>query len=140
LASVHTALADRTPLVAPELVTLGIDGAADLAEPFRPMTPWSGRQSSPSWCAQAMLLSTRGRVVATVDIEVSMWSHDTTGLQLRPVARRPERWSSRRIRRYFALAHLAADETARLLAQRTRETRELIEIAAAVADPVGSRR
>jgi hypothetical protein len=142
LSAVHAGLADRTPLTTPELLRLGTDGYADIAEPFRPMAPLSGRQPLPSWCAPASLLTPRGRVVATVDIEVSMWSHGTTELQLRPVARHPERWSSRRIRRYFALAHVTADETARLLAWRARATRELIELSAARTDaePVGSRR
>ncbi len=140
LAAVHTGLADRTPLAPPELVMLDPDGYADLAEPFRPTAPRSGRQPSPSWCAPASLLTARGRVVATVDIEVSMWSHGSTELQLRPVARHPERWSGRRMRRYFALAHLTADEAERLLARRVHAARELIEISAARvdADPVGS--
>ena len=142
LSAVHAGLADRTPLTMPEPAPLGTDGYADISAPFQPIAPLSGRQPTPSWRAPASLLTSRRRVVATVEIEVSMWSHGTTELILRPDARHPERWSSRRIRRYFALAHLTADETARLLVRRARATRELIEISATPidADPVGSRR
>ena len=47
-----------------------------------------------------------------------MWSRDASCLTVRPVARHPERWRAWRLRRYFALAHDAADATARLVAQR----------------------
>jgi hypothetical protein len=142
LSAVHSGLADRTPLGSSEPFPLA-DGSLHLSEPFRPLAPWSARQPSPSWRAPARLLTKRGRVVAVVEIEVSMWSHSSTELQLRPVARHPERWSSRRIGRYYALAHLAADETARLLSQRARDARDArvrnaIRAAQSVADPVGS--
>jgi hypothetical protein len=135
LSAVHRGLADRKPLGPTELLTLDADGFLHMGEAFRPTTPNISRQSSPTWRASACLLTKRARVVALVEIEVSMWSHDTTELQLRPVTRRPQRWSSRRMRRYFALAHLGADEIARLLAQRARATSEQ-----RVLDPVGSRR
>jgi hypothetical protein len=57
----------------------------------------------------------RGHLVARVEIEVGEWSEDATRLQVRPRARRLERWTGRRIKRYFALAHEAADLTARTL-------------------------
>jgi hypothetical protein len=139
LSAVHSGLADRTPLGSSDLLPLDRGGSLHIGEPFRPLAPWSGRQPSPTWRAPARLLTKRGRVVAVVEIEVSMWSHGTTELMLRPVTRHPERWSGRRIGRYFALAHLGADETARLLSQRAREARVRSEIAARIdADPVGS--
>jgi hypothetical protein len=140
LSAVHSGLADRAPLGPSELFTLGPDGFLHMNEPFRPIAPLSARQPSPTWRAPVVLLTKRARVVAVAEIEVSMWSHGSTELQLRPVARHPERWSGRRIGRYFALAHLAADETVRLLAERAREARMLKEIRAARvdADPVGS--
>jgi hypothetical protein len=150
LSAVHSGLADRKPLGPTELLTLDTDGFLHMGEPFRPMTPNISRQSSPTWRAAACLLTKRARVVALVEVEVSMWSHGSTDLQLRPVARHPERWSSRRIGRYFALAHLGADEISRLLAQRAPSTSERrvldavttarIPIASIGADPVASRR
>jgi hypothetical protein len=145
LSAVHGGLADRGPLAPTRLLTLDPDGFLHIVEPFRPVTPFSWRQPTPSWCAQARLMTNRGRVVAVVDIEVSMWSHDSSDLQLRPAARHPERWSSLRIRRYFALAHRAADETARRLAQRALTPREARACDPTCgprvrADPVGSRR
>jgi hypothetical protein len=150
LSAVHSGLADRKPLGPTELLALDAEGYLHMGEPFRPMTPSFSRQPSPTWRAPACLLTKRARVVAVVEVEVSMWSHSSIELQLRPVARHPERWSGRRIGRYFALAHLGADEISRLLAQRARATSErrvLDTIAAAHtqtanvdADPVGSRR
>jgi hypothetical protein len=150
LSAVHSGLADRKPLGSTELLALGADGYLHVSEPFRPMTPNFSPQSSPTWRAPACLLTKRARVVALIEVEVSMWSHDSTDLQLRPVARHPERWSSRRIGRYFALAHPGADEIARLLAQRVRATGERRVLAAITAariptanidaDRVGSRR
>jgi hypothetical protein len=144
LSAVHSGLADRTPLGPSEPLTLGPDGLLRIDEPFRPLAPALSRQASPSWRAPASLLTNRAHVVARVEIEVSMWSHGSTELTLRPVARHPERWPGRRMRRYFVLAHLAADETARLLAQRARDARDArvkqeIRAARADADACASR-
>jgi len=118
LADVQRGLADRVALVPDGILDLGADGFLQLAEPMRPMTPYSSRQPLPTWCAPALLLTPGWRPVAPVELEVSMWSHEATSLALRPAARHPERWSSRRLRRYFALAHAGADATARLVARR----------------------
>ena len=68
-----------------------------------------------SWRAQGRLLTRRGRVVTRVELEIDAWSNDATRLQVRPIARHPERWGRARLHRYFVLAHDAADHTARLL-------------------------
>jgi hypothetical protein len=150
LGAVHRALADRQALGPSELLTLDADGFLHIGEPFRPTAPLGARQPAPTWRAPAYLLTQRCRVVASVELEVSMWSHGTTELQLRPVARHPERWTSRRMRRYFALAHLGADAMARRLAPRARPmigTRALeaatttrIATRNVTADRVGTRR
>ena len=44
-----------------------------------------------------------------VIVEVAEWSDEACELRVRPVSRRIGRWSSRRQRRYFGLAHAAAD-------------------------------
>jgi hypothetical protein len=124
LSAVHRGLADREALAPTELLTLDGDGFLRVAEPFRPMAPSIERQATPTWRGPAGLLTKRTRVVALVEVEVAMWSNDSTELSLRPVARHPERWSSRRIGRYFALAHLGTDEIARLLAERARVASE----------------
>jgi hypothetical protein len=87
---------------------LGSDGRLHVDQPLR-MTVGS---YTLSWRAQARLLNGRGHRVARVELEVDAWSNDATRLQLRPVARHPERWSAQRLRRYFVLAHRAADHTA----------------------------
>jgi len=68
-----------------------------------------------AWRADARLLTRRGWLLARVEVTVDAWSSDATRLQLRPVARHPERWNGWRLKRYFRLAHLAADVAAREL-------------------------
>jgi hypothetical protein len=118
LAEVQRGLADRKALVPNRLLDLDPDGFMYVAESLRPMTPYSSRQPLPTWLGSARLLTSRHRLVARVELEVSIWSHDATSLILRPVARNPARWGSRRLRHYFALAHLGADAAARLLDRR----------------------
>lgn len=118
LSMVQRGLADRTPLAPQRFVDLGDIGSMFVAEPLHPVAPFSSRQPMPTWCARANLITPRGRLVATVELEVSIWAHDATSVSLRPVARHPERWRAWRLRRYFGLAHRAADATAQLLAQR----------------------
>ena len=134
LSLVQRGLADRAPITPQRLVDLGENGSMFVAEPLHPVAPFSSRQPMPTWCTRANLLTPRGRLVATVEVEVSMWAHDATSVSLRPVARHPERWPAWRLRRYFALAHLAADATSWLLAQRATtsiDTRFADEVPAA---------
>lgn len=74
-----------------------------------------------AWRADARLLSGRRRLIARIEVTVDGWSTDATRLQLRPVARHPERWSRRRLRNYFQLAHLAADHAARELSAHAQQ-------------------
>lgn len=118
LRDVQRGLADRMPLAPAGRLDADADGFLCIVEPLRPVRPYSSRQPFPTWCASAHLLRSRRRLVARVELEVSMWSRDASCLTVRPVARHPERWRAWRLRRYFALAHDAADATARLVAQR----------------------
>jgi GNAT superfamily N-acetyltransferase len=68
-----------------------------------------------SWRTTARLLTGRGRLVSRLDIEVSTWAPGSVIIQLRPLDRRPQRWGTRRTRRYFTLAHAGADRLERLL-------------------------
>jgi hypothetical protein len=67
--------------------------------------------SSPSWRATGQLISPRGRPVARIEVHVDLFDGDIGRLQLRPLAAHPERWGTRRLRNYFGVAHVAADQT-----------------------------
>jgi hypothetical protein len=72
---------------------------------------WSGRpRSERAWTGRAW----SGRVLGRVDLEVIPWSSTTTGLRLARRSPFPSYWSARRVRRYWALAHAAADRLAGL--------------------------
>ena len=71
----------------------------------------------PAWRTTARLLTGRRRLGAGIEVEVGEWSADATHLLVRPLHRHPERWGAHRQQRYFTLAHLAADQTARALAR-----------------------
>jgi hypothetical protein len=89
------------------------DGTLCVETPWVPALSWR----SLSWRANGKLVNGRGHLVARVEIEVGEWSDNATRLQVRPRARRFERWTGRHIKRYFLLAHDAADQTARALNQ-----------------------
>lgn len=125
LMAVQRSLADRTRLVADYSLDLGV-GVLTNDEALHPIAPFSAHQSMPTWTGCAQLLSMRGRQIATIELDVSMWSINATCVTLRPAARHPERWSARRLRSYFTLAHAAADAISLLLVRRA--------IAAADAD------
>jgi hypothetical protein len=82
------------------------DGALQLDAPFALAA--AGPLSR--WRAPARLVTTRGRNVGLVEIEIGVWSPHDTELVVRPRARHPERWSGRRMRRYFTHAHRRADQ------------------------------
>jgi hypothetical protein len=142
LPTVQLGLSDRSPLVATRRLELGDAGSVVLREPLRPVAPFSRSQLLPTWCGRATALSPRGSRVANLDIEVSMWSSDATCVVVRPVARHPERWSRRRVRRYFELAHATADVVGGVLVDRAARPRavENEEKKGRAQDPrVGSR-
>src|SRR5436190_9314026 len=90
----------RTPTLPSGLLTLS---------PTRPFR----RNGEGAWTAEAQLLDGSGRAVELVEICVSLWSDCRGELSIRPL--RPKaalRWSAGRQRRYFDLAHRAADDLA----------------------------
>ncbi len=89
----------------------GPAGSLVLSGPFRRVIV----DPRATWIAEAALSTPRGRRVARVEVEVGPWSSTDTELLLRPVARAPHLWSRRRLQRYFAAAHGAADALTILL-------------------------
>ena len=65
-----------------------------------------------SWCAPARVSTARGRTVERFEVEINAWDAWSTELLVRPRARHPYRWSGRRMRRYFDVAHATADALA----------------------------
>ena len=91
------------------------NGALRLEGPFRHIA----RFGRAAWRANAHLLRKDRRRLAAVEIEIGPWSEVDTELLIRPRARHPERWSGRRLRRYFAQAHRSADDLTHLLRNAT---------------------
>ena len=77
--------------------------------------PWSGL---PGWRAPGRLRGSgrfgRARGFGRIDVEILPWSPSTSGLRLARRSPLPVYWSARRVRRYWATAHAAADRLARL--------------------------
>jgi hypothetical protein len=100
---------DRTDLPA-GIVDLGGGARLDLG---------SFCTSERAWGARARL-STPGlhpTRFARVAVDLTPWSESTWELSVRPVSRQVGAWGRRRRRRYFTLAHRAADQLAQLLAE-----------------------
>jgi hypothetical protein len=111
LDAVQAAIAEPTTFRRGDSYGVGTDGALTIDSPFRLHTSYPG----PSWRATGRLFSRGSRAVARVELEVAAWSGDDTELTVRPMARHPERWGRRRLRRYFALAHESADRSLQVL-------------------------
>jgi hypothetical protein len=93
--------------------TLLLGDGLDLAleRPFGVTFPPFGVDNA-SWSAPARVSTRRGRTVERFDIEINAWDARSTELLVRPHARHPQRWSGRRMRRYFDVAHATADALA----------------------------
>jgi hypothetical protein len=70
--------------------------------------------SHPTWHGRGRLHGRGPRIARStpVELELRAWSATSVELRLRPTSRAPWRWGRRRARRYFDLAHLAADQLA----------------------------
>ena len=90
---------------------VGREGALTIDQPFHLVASYPRT----TWRAEGRLFGGSTRAVARVELEVAAWSGEATELTLRPIARHPERWGRRRLRRYFALAHESADHSLQLL-------------------------
>lgn len=111
--AVAKTLRDRSTVAPEKGFALGDNGTLVVEETPRSSPPFTVGQES--WRTTARLLTGRGRLVSRLDIEVSTWAPGSVILQLRPLDRRPQRWGTRRTRRYFTLAHAGADRLERLL-------------------------
>jgi hypothetical protein len=93
-----------------------------LVGPFERRTivgPWG--TGPPERQAPAELRTGR-RTVERVEVEMGPWARNAVELRVRPLARRPERWTGRRQLRYFDRAHEAIDALARTLEEQTPAT------------------
>ncbi len=113
---VNRAVSTGAPFDDTTTVSLGPDAVLSFDAPLRRTLG----SYDLAWRADARLLTRRGRLVARVAVTVDGWSSTATRLQLRPAVTHPERWSNRRLRQYFRLAHLAADYAARELNEHAR--------------------
>jgi len=89
------------------------------------LTPFERRSITGPWGtgppdrqAQAELITGRRRS-ERVEVELGAWARDAAEIRVRPLSRRPERWSGRRQLRYFDRAHEAIDALARILEHQT---------------------
>src|SRR4051812_32291219 len=74
----------------------------------------SGGGALDGWEATGTLRASRARRTR-VALTVAPWSNDVSELRLRPCTRRFATWGRHRQRRYFRLAHRAADDLASAL-------------------------
>lgn len=99
-------------------IALADDAVLQLDEPFGVAFPVFGVEGA-SWATRASFRSPRGHVLERVEIELNIWDEHATELLLRPCAHSPHHWHARRLRRYFRLAHLAADALTAVLRTST---------------------
>jgi hypothetical protein len=99
-------------------IDIGDDAQLRLDEPFGVTFPAFGLEGA-SWWAPASICTRRGRRVEHVEIELNQWDEHATELVVRPRAKSPYNWRARHVRRYFRLAHHAADALTRVLATDT---------------------
>jgi hypothetical protein len=97
-------------------MSLGAQGRLRLDEPFEHRGP----DVAGTW-------ETRGRVIgsgprlarfARVDVVIAPWSTESAQLRVQAHSRFLPRWGERRQRRYFDLAHAAADRLVPILSDR----------------------
>jgi hypothetical protein len=96
-------------------IRLGTDAFLRLDEPFGVTFPVFGLEGA-SWSAPASICTRRGRRRERIEVELHVWDEQATELVVRPRARSPHTWRARHVRRYFRLAHEAADALTRVLA------------------------
>ena len=115
LGAVERVLCDPTLLRGGNALSLGIDESyVSLDKSFGVTFPPFGVDGA-SWWAPASVHSRRGRTRVRFELEINEWDANSTELLLRPQVRRPNRWSGRRMRRYFRFAHATADTFTQLL-------------------------
>lgn len=120
--SQHSFVLSRRVRRAPDLAERTLLGLAPgdydgltLLSPFerRSITgPWG--TGPPDRQAEAEL-TVGPRRTERVELELGAWACDAAEIRVRPVSRRPERWSGRRQLRYFDRGHEAIDALVRTL-------------------------
>ena len=119
LGAVERLLCDPMLLRAGVALGLGIDETSvSLDKSFGVTFPPFGVDGA-SWWAPASILTRRGRTTMTFDLEINEWDTGSTELLVRPRHGRPDRWSGRRMRKYFLLAHATADAFTQLLSAQS---------------------
>ena len=108
LEAVERVLCDPATSRAPATLPLGDGFDLALERSFGVMFPPFGVEHA-SWCAPAQVSTRRGRTIERFEIEINAWDDRSTELLVRPRAKHPHRWSGRRMRRYFDVAHATAD-------------------------------
>lgn len=115
LAVVERVLCDPHLLRGGTLLDLHAEGLlVRLDRPFGVTFPPFGLDGA-SWTAPATVRTARGRTVVELEIEINVWDPASTEVAVRPRARRPHRWGGRRLRQYFRVAHLTADNLTHFL-------------------------
>ncbi len=135
LPAVQSVLFDPRSFRPGDTYGIGTEGALTIDTPFR----LTASYPAPAWRATGRLFARGSRAVAGVELEVAAWSTETSELTMRPVARHPERWGRRRLRRYFALAHDSADRGLEILTGEVTPDRARDTVAVR-ADSAGSAR
>jgi len=117
LGAVERVLCDATILGEGATHDLGDGAWLELERPFGVAFPPFGVEYA-SWSAPARVHTSRAARPVKFELEINAWDDATTELLVRPRARSPYRWSGRRMRRYFAVAHTTADAVTCLLRAR----------------------
>jgi hypothetical protein len=99
-------------------INLGDDAVLRLDQSFGVTFPVSGLDGV-SWLASASICTRQGRRLEHIEIELNAWDDQATELVVRPLARSPYNWHARHLRRYFRLAHEAADALTEVFATDT---------------------
>lgn len=110
---------NATDVTAP--ITLEPHGSFTYVESFAPVDGFN----PPTWRARGRLARNGLGLVrhTSVDLEITPWSQIACELRMSPRSKRFRSWGAHRQRRYFVLAHQAADEIARRLGSANGEPR-----------------
>jgi len=117
LGAVERVLCDASLLGAGAVHELGNGAMLEIERPFGVVFPPFGVEFA-SWSAPARVHTSRAARAIKFELEINAWDGATTELLVRPRANSPYRWTGRRMRRYFTVAHATADGVTCLLRSR----------------------
>lgn len=106
-----------------EKVPLGTGGELRLDAPFE----LDVRGPSDGWRTRGRLIGRGPRLVpySRVDVLIAPWSEHSCELRVEPRSRHLHRWGAQRLRRYYRLAHAAADHLVSVLTSGPTQTPHL---------------